>query len=189
MLTLEEIASIFTCVGVVAACVAAGIAAFEFRIIRRATIAEHERNQKEGTLVAYKEVESSLHKSTSAIYSFFSVGPFTDATAIKPIDYHEIANNSDLVEEIRGYLNLMERICGGVEMGIYSIDVFDRLYGDNSLRTDSLLGNYIERRREIRNCPDLYCDYEKVMDKLRRMHKTRTEEKPYNDQASLLHAI
>lgn len=103
---------------------------------------------------------------------------------IKPIDYHEIANNSDLVEEINGYLNLMERICSGEKMGIYSFDIFNRAYGDNSSRTDSLLGNYIERRREIRNYPDLYCNYEKVMDKLEQIGKTTMEEASQNEPHS-----
>lgn len=189
MFDLNQITSIFTCAGVVIACVAAIVAALEFRMLRKSTVAEHERNQKEATLAAYEEVEMLIHDTTSNIYSYFNIGPYSDPTALKPMAYSCVSSNANLVESIRTYLNVMERICGGVCMGIYNIDVFDRLYGDNALRTDAFLGDYIESRRRIRNAPDLYCDYERVIKELASIHKTRTEDSPVNERAALEHSL
>lgn len=73
----------------------------------------------------------------------------------------------------KNYLNILEWISTGVNTGIYDLDVFDRLYGDITIRMYEQLNSYIQSRRRIKGEQELYQDYELLYNNLKKLHQRR----------------
>ncbi len=86
------------------------------------------------------------------------VEPFTDA----PLVLHEERN-----ELIRDYLNSMEALASGVNLGIYDVAVVSNLRGTVIVRTWELYRPWIEARRAFLSMPSLYCQLEELAGKVK----------------------
>ena len=64
----------------------------------------------------------------------------------------------------------MEWISTGINTGVYDINVFDRLYGDVTIRMYNQLKNYIINKRIEINEMEVYQDYELLVKRLKQIH-------------------
>ncbi|MCM1495974.1 MAG: DUF4760 domain-containing protein [Bacteroides sp.] len=171
MVIAQLIVDIFTCVGII-------IALFEFHLLKKSTLADCERTQKQATMDLYIEIKEELYITNQEIYKRFKRNI---------VNYEDIENNEEMLAMIKRYLNIMELMAAGINTGIYNIDVFDRLYGDVTVRLADQLQDYIHNRRKRVKAPELYLDFELLVVKLKKMHEKRGQ--LLNPDASIKHKI
>lgn len=169
--TLNIIINIFTCIGVI-------IAVLEFKHTYKATLSENERKQKQDTFDFYLSIKDELYRLNHVIYERFKR---------EKIVYADIENDDELIQNIKEYLNLMEIVATGINVGIYNIYVFDRLYGDVCVRVASQLEEYISDRRNLINEQEIYRDYDLLIKKLKNIQLQRTN--ILNESAIIKHTI
>lgn len=157
MYTLDIIVDIATLIGII-------IAVFEFHYLRKTTIANNERNQKQATFDFYMSVKDRIYAYNSVIYERYER---------KLIPYNDIKDDEEFIGVLKAYLNLMELIATGINTGIYNIYVFDRLYGDVCVRVADQLTEYIKNRRAIINEAEIYRDYDLLIESLKKVQSER----------------
>lgn len=86
----------------------------------------------------------------------------------------ELMENSDgnpeikeALEAIHRYLDLMERFSVGVNIGVYDLRVFMRIAGRSTTNKYEKIKDYISCRRTLLGRPDLYVDFEKMVNNIR----------------------
>ena len=156
---IQIVASIFTCIGII-------IALFEFHFMKKSTVAEHERIQKQATIDYYNSICEKLYSLNHVIYEKYKRDR---------INYSEIKDDEEFLSVIKTYLNTMEILATGINTGIYNIHVFDRLYGDVCVRVGEQLEDYIANRRSIINEPEMYKEFDSLVMRLKKVHRTRKD--------------
>ncbi len=151
---INIIANVFTCIGII-------IAILEFYLMKKSTLADSERSQKQATLDFYMTVKDDLYMYNHSIYIKFKRNEFK---------YTEIEKDDEFILILKNYLNIMEIMATGINTGIYNIDVFDRLYGDVCMRVADQLKDYIEKRRNMIGEEEIYRDYDLLISKLEKIH-------------------
>ncbi len=168
---IQIVTSIFTCVGIV-------IALCEFHFMKKATIAEHERTQKQATIDYYNSVCGEIFALNHEIYKRYKRDK---------LYYSDVENDEEFKSMIKSYLNLLETFSTGINTGIYDIYLFDRLYGDTCIRVYRQLEDYIEHRRAIVNEPLMYIELEKMVEQLKSIQNTRIGD--IDNRAKIKHTI
>lgn len=154
---LKIIVDISTCIGII-------IAALEFHFMRKTSIAEHERIQKQATFEYFSSICEQLYSLNHQIYVKYKR---------QSINYMEVQDDDEFISILKQYLNMMETIAAGINTGIYNIYVFDRLYGDVALRVSVQLEDYINNRRNLIGEQEIYKDYDELMNHLVEIHQKR----------------
>lgn len=158
---LEAITNIFTCIGIF-------IAIWQLYLSRKATFAEHERIKKQATIELHREMYAQIYEMNHQIYLRYGR---------EEIAYEEIKKDEEFMQMVKTYLNTLEWMSAGVNMEVYDIDVFDRLYGMAMVRVAGQLENYIAQRREDTGEREMYTDYELLV---KRLKKIQSKRKPYS---------
>lgn len=154
---IQLIIDVITCIGVI-------IAIFEFRQSKKIEIILNDRQIKQNTLDAFKVREDEFHEYNSVIYKIYGK---------KIISNDELQANKDMVVLIKDYFNKLEFLCTGVNIGIYDIDVFERLYGDVMVRIYHQFYDYIRYRREDRKTEIVYAEFESVVKKMEKIQQRK----------------
>lgn len=154
---IQLVASCFTGVGII-------VALCEFHFMKKATISEHERIQKQATIDYYNSVCDKIYEANHKIYEKFKRDKFY---------YSQVENDEDITSTIKSYLNILETFATGINTNIYNIYLFDRLYGDTCIRVYNQLEDYIQHRRAKVNEPIMYLELEKMVGHLKEIQNTR----------------
>ena len=117
-----------------------------------------------------KEYEKEFHEYNHFIYGKYEYNK---------IKYKDILDDPETEKVVRAYLNDLEFICTGINMGIYDIDTVERLFGDVILRKYDQFEDYIEERRNQRRSVG---DSEIVFVELRTVVKNLKRIKLENDE-------
>lgn len=156
---LSIIVDICTCLGII-------IAVLEFHLSKKEVMFDNERIQKQATIEFYMSVKDSLYMFNHIIYEKYKN---------EKILYSEIKDDTEMILNIKNYLNLMEIVATGINTGVYNINVFDRLYGDACIRYAKQLQDYIVCRRMVIGHPEMYADFDLLVNKLEEIHKENRE--------------
>lgn len=124
----------------------------------------NERQIKQNTLDIYRVYEHKFHTYNVTIYKECKKDKIT---------YSEIKANSKLEKTIRDHLNELEFICVGINIGIYDIDVLERLYGDVMVRLYEQLYDYIDFRRKERKTNIVFMEYEIDVKKMKKIQQRK----------------
>lgn len=162
---------VITCVGVF-------IAIHSFFLTRKATIAEYERTKKLSTFNILKEYETKFHKYNDIIYK---------KCGNNKICYNEIIEDKKLEKVVWNYLNDLEFICTGVNIGIYDLDTLDRLFGDVIIKTFNQFISYVEERRKQGDSLIIYVELEQVVNGINRIHSENQND--INKNADIKHGF
>ncbi len=146
---------IVTCIGVI-------IALFNFVLTRKGMLAEYERNKKLSTIEILKEYEGKFHKYNRIIYKRYKCNS---------LSYSEIIQDKKIEKIVCSYLNDLEFICTGINIGIYDIHTMERMFGDVILRIYYQFFSYIEEMRKQRNSNIVYAELEKVVKEVKEIQK------------------
>lgn len=157
MLGIKEVVDVLTCVGIL-------VAVFQLYYYRKSLLLDYERVRKQATIDMYRSICDELCEYNAILYKRYQRNP---------ILYSEIEDDEDFIMTTKNYLNILEWISTGVNTGIYDLDVFDRLYGDITIRMYEQLNSYIQSRRRIKGEQELYQDYELLYNNLKKLHQKR----------------
>lgn len=123
-----------------------------------------------------KKNEIERHKKESTIMYLNKMLPVLSNldTEILVIFPQEIINPDDtkLNDEINGkikeFLKAMERLSVGINTGVYDLEVVGRIIGTGIVKSWDRLEKIIETKRMVLENPNLYIEYEIVVDKLKK---------------------
>lgn len=146
---------VITCFGVI-------IALFSFILTRKATLAEYERAKKLSTVEILKEYESKFHKYNRFIYKNYKYST---------LNYSEIISDKKLEKIVWDYLNDLEFICTGINIGIYDINTLERVFGDVLVRVFYQFFPYIKERRKQRSSNIVYAELERVVKEIEKIQQ------------------
>ena len=74
---------------------------------------------------------------------------------------------------VKDCFNKLEFLCTGVNIGIYDIDVLERLYGDVMVRIYYQFYDYIRYRREDRKTEIVYAEFESTVKKMEKIQQRK----------------
>lgn len=114
----------------------------------------NDRNKKEATLNAYKELQTE-----------FSIIEQTEDK------FETMLRGSEDWGKITKCLANIENFCVGINTGIYDINVLNRVGGGFFIEKFQILKPIIQRKREKENSKKIYEEFEKTVDELRKKRK------------------
>ncbi len=171
ILVISIIVDIITCIGVI-------IALLNFSLNRKATLAEYERAKKLATIEILKEYEAKFHEYNRVIYK---------SCKYNSLSYNKIINDKKLENVVWGYLNDLEFICTGINIGIYDIYTLERVAGDVIIRIYYQFSPYIYERRKQRNTSIVYAELENVVKEIKKIQKR--SKYLLNKEANIKHTL
>jgi len=147
-------------------CVTGGVAIWQLLLMKKKFKADHERRKKQATIeffyLFYKDL-SEILKSINKIFP----------TVNYVIKVDDIKNDSSITEMIKEYLRRITIFGVGVNTGIYDINVLDRIAETNIINSYNRFKEIIKWRRDIRNDPTLFADFDKLVSGLEETRKKR----------------
>jgi hypothetical protein len=167
----EITSDIAICITALVAIVTAIITIWQLKLMREGFKADHERRRKQVTIEFYRSIRDECAGFMKQINEKFPNGKVINACDVK--------NDMAILKIIREYLSRMEILSVGVNINIYDIATFDRMAGASTIRSFERLKEVIVFRRETRNAPYLYGDFEKLILEL---IKLRGERFPKHDK-------
>lgn len=142
----------------------------QVRLSEEATERDHARRRQQATVDFYM---TTLEKRTELRHTL----PYDrNADAIR--EYVTALKDESETEAlyVTDYLTMFEMLAGGVNMGIYDLEVIDRLAGS---RLRAIYNNYlpwIDQRRRMFDSPSLYCELESLSRSLEARRATKFSE-------------
>jgi|GEM_PF-1018565 len=148
---------------------------------QKSILADHERRKKQSTIeFAYQVLEERI-VATDQINKVFKNQEVVNVTA------QEYINNVNGVRKaISRYLNLMERISVGINIGVYDRDTFMRITGRLTIRFYKRIEPVIMEKRKDGNI-HAYCDFEQLVKDMANSYQEITP-LIQNDNASIKHS-
>ena len=154
---IQLVSDVITCIGVI-------IAIFEFRQSKKIEIILNDRQVKQNTLDAFKMREDEFHEYNSIIYKAYGK---------KIISNEELSANKEMEVLVKDCFNKLEFLCTGVNIGIYDIDVLERLYGDVMVRIYYQFYDNIRYSREDRKTEIVYAEFESTVKKMEKIQQRK----------------
>ena len=125
---------------------------------QKSILADHERRKKQSTIEFSHQVLEERIKATDQINKVFKNQEVVNVTTP---DY--INNVNDVKGAISRYLNLMERISVGINIGVYDRDTFMRITGSLTIKFYRRIEPVIMEKRKKTGNPKAYCDFEQLV--------------------------
>ena len=141
----------------------------------------HEERKKQSTIEFSDQVLEKRAIAAEVINDVFRDNAVVNISAT---DY--INNKNDVQGAITRYLNLMERISVGINIGIYDLDVFMRITGRATIGFYKRIEPVILEERKTTQRKSLYCDFENLFNNMSEIYLKET---PLisNDSAKMKH--
>jgi len=106
----------------------------------------------------------------------------------KIINVCDVKNDEDILNVIIKYFNYMNILAVGINAKIYSIEVFDRIAGDYTIKFFYRVKEIIDFRRRVRNASYVCADFENLILDLIKLREDRFS-KHDKDFAKMRHEI
>ena len=134
---------------------------------------DHDRRKKQVTIEFFS-------------YIYEQRMPFEDAIdkiagKDEPITHKMIEDNPELYNNLRRYMQLLERIAVGIHADVYDLDIFSAIANQATVNVYDRLVTYINEERSRRSNPDVYIEFEKLVDKLKAL---KQQDKPTKAEQS-----
>jgi uncharacterized membrane protein YhiD involved in acid resistance len=139
--------SIFTLVGLL----------LQVHIQWRTMHADHERRKKQATIEYVNQ--------TRAVYRPISrklVQKFGENTVINIDQIDE-----ETKEDITAFLSIVEHLAVGINTKVYDLQILERMSGAYFMRMFHNLQPYINETRRIRGRPNVYCEFESMVEDIK----------------------
>ena len=184
--TVESIAVIASNIAVIAGIVIAILQLQKMQasndLQQKSILADHERRKKQSTIEFSHQVLEERIKATNQINKVFKNQEVVNITAP---DY--INNVNDVKGAISRYLNLMERISVGINIGVYDRDTFMRITGSLTIKFYKRIEPVIKEKRKRTGNYKAYCDFEQLVKDMTNAYQEITP-LIQNNNASIKHS-
>lgn len=145
--------------------VTVGVLAWQAGIMRKSMVADHERRRKQATVEFVTRIRKEYHPLQRSLVAQFG--------------RNHIINMSDVDEglrdKIRELLPIVEHLAVGVNVGVYDLDILERMSGSYFLRLHATLSPYIDEVRRTNNNGRLYIELEELCMGIREIRRKKTE--------------
>lgn len=164
---ISIIANIFVIISVI-------VAARQLYLNREIAKMDFERRKKEATISFTYEILERVRNLREIIDNEYDE---------EPVKIEEYQANPKMQDVIREYLDIMERIAVGINAGVYDFDIYRRICGTSTAMYWKQLSHVVENRRKELQRPNIYIEYERLVDrvilenKLQQDHKGDLHEK------------
>ena len=139
-------------------------------LLKRQVALDHDRRRKQATLDWALTAFERQWKHANELPQFHDLPAFRDYASQPDLPDREHRPNVVIGE----WLDMMEDLAAGVNLGIYDIEVIDTILGLRTIRGWQNLKVWIDRRRKTRSQPTLYSEFEALA---RALYKSRAEGK------------
>ena len=144
------------------------VAARQLYLNRKIAKMDFERRKKEATISFTYEILERVGKLRQMIDKEYDE---------EPVKIEEYQANTKMQDTIREYLNIMERIAVGINSGVYDFDIYCRICGTSTAMYWKQLSHVIEGRRKELQRPEIYIEYERLVDRVIERNKLAKEHK------------
>lgn len=96
-----------------------------------------------------------------------------------------LAKEAGACRLVQEYLIKLEPFATGINTGVYDLNMFDRLYGENILFQKRAVWDFVKYERRRWGFTELYREYEAMISSLEQAHKGETSLAHPNDKAKL----
>ncbi|WFF71813.1 DUF4760 domain-containing protein [Proteiniclasticum sp. QWL-01] len=151
------IANICVCVGVI-------VAVRQFDLTKKSFIADHERRKKQSTIEFYGHLKIVSYELDRILEEFLKDIRITNELMINADSNPKV---KEALEAIRDYLDLIEGFSVGINTEVYDLSIFMRIAGRSTTNKYEKLKEYIDLRRTSLGRPNLYEDFEKMVNRIR----------------------
>lgn len=170
-ITISEIADVATSVGVF-------VAIWQLILSRKIALASYEREKKQATIDVFQKYEDKFHSFDKELFNKFQYNE---------IPLEKILNDRENEKLVRTYLNELTLLSTGVNMGIYDIHTFGRLFGDVTLRLYKQFLPYIQYRRDQRKSNFVFAEFEMLAKNMMKIEKQKKD--LIDTEANISHKI
>lgn len=133
--------------------------------------ADHERRKKQATFEFVNAVTDRYKNPINEFNNKYGVDRIIDI--------------SDYTEEdrffVRSYLSEIERICAGINSGVFDYDILRKMMAGNLIKNHRRFGQYVENAQKKRRT--FYSEFEAVVARLK-----ADESQPEYDEANIRHS-
>ncbi|MCL2059261.1 MAG: DUF4760 domain-containing protein [Oscillospiraceae bacterium] len=126
-------------------------------LLKKSTIADHERRKKQSTI---EFTHTVLEERTIAAREINRIFPNDQVINVDDPRYND---NVVLQAAVFKYLSLMERLAVGINIGVYDLHTYIRIIGRRTVDFYKRLEPIIIARRRKLDMPSLYIDFEKLV--------------------------
>ena len=157
IINLESILAIISHVAIIVGVVIAVMQLRKMRISndqqKQAFIADHERRKKQATIEFVHQVLEERIKATDIINTIFVQNDVIN------VNDQKYLNNKNIDLAVTRYLNLMERIAVGINIGVYDITVFMRITGMATINFYKRIEPIIKEKRRATGRSSMYSEF------------------------------
>lgn len=132
--------------------------AFTLFVIAHQVRLDHERRRKQATIDHIEKVKT--------VYR--SHDDFLDKTHGSQVILVNLLSKPDEVRQIRDMLSVVEHMSTGALIGVFDIDLLDRLSGSFFMRLHKRVFPFIEHTRREKNNDQIYADFSTLIDCIER---------------------
>ena len=119
---------------------------------------DHERRRKQATIEYFETMTSSLFE-TQAI--------FNDKLSQLNMNIADLESHPELLKGATAVLSAFERLCVGVNTGVFDFDMLDRMAGSYLIFLYSRFTPYIEKIRKDASRTNSYKEFERVVSRIK----------------------
>ena len=132
--------------------------------------ADLERRKKEATIMFTHEIIQKLDRLNVHILEIFK----HDTVNVEDPRYK---NNERIQQDIKRYLNMMERVSVGINSKVYDFEIFNRICGGRTLRSWNRLFNVVKEYRSKNIEYISYQEFEVLVDQIKKSRNGRISHK------------
>lgn len=131
--------------------------------------ADHERRKKQATIEYYSQLRSARIELQATVEAHFGRETIREKEILELLEREASADKSaiEIARVLREYLAGLERLCVGVNTGVFDFDVVRRLGGGHISNVFMRHSAYIIIARRRNQQPTLYCELERLANELR----------------------
>ncbi|MCM0079999.1 DUF4760 domain-containing protein [Geomonas sp. Red32] len=124
----------------------------------------NKRDRMKSTLEYYEKVNQEIKTAKGDVRKKYGSTLTRDTCA-------QILKDSEYTVKLHKILNAYERMCLAANIGIFDIDVLNKISGANLIQNYDRYSAYILYRREIKDKEFIWVEFEKLIRELRRKRK------------------
>jgi hypothetical protein len=124
----------------------------------------NKRDRMKSTLDYYEKINQEIKLEKGEVRNKYGT-TFTRDTC------EEILKDNEYTVKLHKVLNAYERMCLATNIGIFDINVLNKISGTNLIQNFERYSTYIYYRREIKNKIYLWVEFEKLVKELTRKRK------------------
>lgn len=121
--------------------------------------ADHERRKKQATIEYVNQTRTRYRPISRKLAIKFGEGTVINLDQI----------DEEIKEDIKAFLSIVEHLAVGINTKVYDLQILERMSGKYFISMFRKLQPYINERRRIQSMPSLYCEFEIMVEDIKKI--------------------